>query len=337
MRRTVRSDRKAALTGPAATVRHVLDVDALTPQEVRTILRRSTELKQARSRPQPLRGRFIALMFEKPSLRTRLSFEAAVAQLGGATTYLNASDVGLGTRESLADFGRVTGLYVDAVVLRVYQHSLLEELARYLPVPLINGLSDAAHPCQALGDALTITELFGARARPTVVFVGDGNNVARSLAIVCRYLGWRFRLCAPKRYQFDAAFVQRVEALPGSGAVEISKDPAEAVRDADVVYTDVWTSMGQERETRERRQAFRSFQVNRELLAHAPQHCRVMHCLPAHRGEEITDDVLDGPQSVVLQQAENRLHAQKGLLTWLFTTAAKTRKRSTNRRKRATE
>ncbi len=330
MRGTVRSDRQTTLAAPSGSVRHLLDVDSLTPRELRVILRRAAELKRSRAHAQPLRGRFVALLFEKPSLRTRLSFEAAVAQLGGAATYVSAGDVGLGTRESLADFGRVSGLYVDALVLRVYRHELLEELAQHLQVPLINGLSDLAHPCQALGDALTIVELFGLRARPTVVFVGDGNNVARSLAIACKYLGWRFRLCAPDRYRFDDAFLRRLEQLPGQGTVEVSSDPASAVADADVIYTDVWTSMGQERESRQRKRAFRAFQVNAALLARAPEHCRVMHCLPAHRGEEITDEVLDGPQSAVLQQAENRLHAQKGLLAWLF---AGSRQRSTSRRR----
>ena len=309
-------------------VRHVLDIDAFSPQELRAVLRHAAALKQAPPRREPLRGRFVALVFEKPSLRTRLSFEAAVAQLGGTATYVSGSDVGLGTRESLADFGRVIGLYVDALVLRVYNHTVLQELAVHLRVPLINGLSDQAHPCQALGDVLTIMEVFGPKAQPTVVFVGDGNNVARSLAIACKYLGWRFRLCGPRAYAFDERFVAHLEQLPGAGPVEYEPEASKAVKEADVIYTDVWTSMGQEREARRRQKAFRRYQVNATLVAHAPSHCRIMHCLPAHRGEEITDEVLDGPQSIVLQQAENRLHAQKGLLAWLFASRRRVQPRS---------
>lgn len=299
------------------TVRHILDVDSLQPEEVRTILDLARAIKRGEYRGDVLRGRYLALVFEKPSLRTRVSFEAAVHRLGGAFSYMSGSDVGLGTRETIADFARTIDRYVDGLIVRVYVHQTVEELARYMTSPVINALSDEAHPCQALADALTILERFGSK-RPAVVFMGDGNNVARSLAVVCRYLGWRFRLCCPPRYAFPASFLDHISELGGGGEVSICHDPAEAIRDADVIYTDVWVSMGQEKEGLARRRSFRRYQVNEALLEKAPAHAIVMHCLPARRGEEITDEVLEGPRSVVFDQAENRLHAQQALLAWIY-------------------
>ncbi|MCS7269736.1 MAG: ornithine carbamoyltransferase, partial [Gemmataceae bacterium] len=260
----------------------------------------------------------IGLVFEKPSLRTRVSFESGIAQLGGISLYLPGNEVGLGWRESLADFARTIGHYVDALVLRVYHHQTLTALAAHASVPLINALSDKAHPCQALADLLTIRELFGNEQGRTVAFVGDGNNVARSLAVGCGKLGIRFILSSPPGYGFDEHFKNLYRAKVSAELPEEVPDPYQAVRTADVIYTDVWTSMGQEAERDIRLQRFAPYQVNNALLAAAPAHCRFLHCLPAHRGEEVTDDVIDGPASAVFQQAANRLHTQKALLEWLL-------------------
>ncbi len=266
-----------------------------------------------------LPGRVLGMIFEKPSLRTRVSFETAMAQLGGASVFQGGKDVGMGQRESVPDFARVMSQYTDAVVLRVYKHATVEEFARYSTCPVINGLSDYSHPCQALGDLLTVRELFGSVTGRTVVFVGDGNNVARSLAVGCGKLGARFVLASPDGYHFDEAFLREYKAKVSGGELVQNGDARHCVGDADVIYTDVWTSRGQEEEREQRHAHFAPYQVNESLLALAPAHARVMHCLPAHRGEEVTDGVMDGKQSVVFQQAGNRLHAQKALLKWLMT------------------
>jgi ornithine carbamoyltransferase len=260
----------------------------------------------------------LGLIFEKPSLRTRVSFETAMAQLGGSSVFLGGKESGLGSRETVPDFARVMSQYVDGVVLRTFRHSTVEEFAAHSTCPVINGLSDYAHPCQALGDLLTIQEVFGSVAGRTVVFVGDGNNVARSLAIGCGKLGARFVLAAPEGYGFTEPFLKAFHLRVPEGELIQNGDARDSLRDADVIYTDVWTSMGQEDEREERRVRFAAYQVNDSLLALAPARARVMHCLPAHRGEEVTDAVLDGPRSVVFQQAGNRLHAQKALLKSLL-------------------
>jgi ornithine carbamoyltransferase len=293
----------------------------LTRDELAHILTEATRLKAAQKRRAPidtLARRQVALVFEKPSLRTRVSFEAAVTQLGGASLFLPAQEVGLGWRESLDDFARTMSHYVDAMVLRVFKHSTVTGLANAATIPIINGLSDAAHPCQAAADLLTVQEEFGAVKGQTVVFVGDGNNVARSLALGCGMLGAKFRLSSPHGYGFDADFINLCHKAVPQGAWEFEPDPAKAVRDADILYTDVWTSMGQEAERDHRLQTFAPYQLNAALLAKAPRHAKVLHCLPAHRGEEITDDVLDGPQCLAFEQAGNRLHAQKAILEWLL-------------------
>jgi ornithine carbamoyltransferase len=228
------------------------------------------------------------------------------------------SEVGLGARESIADVARTFSQYVDAVVLRTFRHETIVEFARHATCPVINALSDYNHPCQALGDLLTLVELFGDVAGRTVVFVGDGNNVARSLAIGCGKLGVHFILAAPEEYGFDESFLRTYRQRVPQGDLLVNGTPDHAVGQADIIYTDVWTSMGQEAERDERRQRFAGFQVNTQLLALAPAHARVMHCLPAHRGEEITSEVLDGERSIVFQQAGNRMHAQKALLQWLL-------------------
>jgi ornithine carbamoyltransferase len=303
-------------------MRHILDIPDLSADEITHLLSEAARLKAARrvrrADDLPLRGRVVGLVFEKPSLRTRVSFEAAVAQLGGTSLFLPGNEVGLGWRESVEDFGRVIGQYVDALVLRVFQHATVRALADLGVCPIVNGLSDQAHPCQVLADLLTVREAFGEVRGRTVAFVGDGNNVAKSLAYGCGKLGAAFVLASPPGYGFDAAFREAFRRHAPHGTLTETHDPGDGVRTADIIYTDVWTSMGQEAERESRLKEFAPFQVNAALLAQAPAHAKVLHCLPAHRGEEITGEVLDGPQSLAFPQAGNRLHAQKALLAWLL-------------------
>jgi ornithine carbamoyltransferase len=303
-------------------MRHFLDLLDLTPEEINNLLEETARLKaahQRRERTPSLLGRVIGLVFEKPSLRTRVSFQAAIAQLGGASVFTSGSEVGLGSRESVPDFARTISQYVDAVVLRTFSHQTVESFAAHASCPVINGLSNYYHPCQALADLFTVREVFGAVAGRTLVFVGDGNNVARSVALCCGKLGVRFILASPPGYGFDEPFVQTYRKTVPQGELLQNGEPAHAVAEADVIYTDVWTSMGQEEEREKRLQEFSGFQVNDALLALAPPHARLMHCLPAHRGEEVSNEALDGERSVVFQQAGNRMHAQKALLQWLLT------------------
>jgi ornithine carbamoyltransferase len=302
-------------------MRHFLDLLDLTPDEITHLLQETARLKAAHQRGErrpTLLGRVLGLVFEKPSLRTRVSFQAAMAQLGGASVFLSGSDVGLGSRETVPDFARTMSQYVDAVVLRTFSHRTVEAFAAHSACPVINGLSDYYHPCQALADLFTVQEVFGEAAGRTLVFVGDGNNVARSLAVGCGKIGVRFILAAPAGYGFDERFLELYRRHVGTGEPLQNGSPAHAVAQADVVYTDVWASMGQESEREQRRTQFADYQVNASLVALAPAHARVMHCLPAHRGEEVTSDVLDGDRSIVFQQAGNRMHAQKALLEWLL-------------------
>ena len=302
-------------------MRHFLDLLDVSRDEIACLLQEAARLKAVHQRDKnepTLLGKVLGLVFEKPSLRTRVSFEAAMAQLGGASVSLTGKDIGLGSRESVPDFARTMSQYVDGVVLRTFSHAIVETFAAHATCPVINGLSDYYHPCQALGDLLTIQEVFGELDGRTVVFVGDGNNVARSLAIGCGKLGLRFILTAPSNYGFDASFLDVYRRAAPDGLLEQTADPRAAVRNADIVYTDVWTSMGQEAEHQQRLQHFAGFQVNAELMALAPPHARLMHCLPARRGEEVTNDVLDSDRSIVFDQAGNRMHAQKALLQWLL-------------------
>jgi ornithine carbamoyltransferase len=264
-----------------------------------------------------LPGRVMALLFEKPSLRTRVSFEAGMINLGGNSLFLG-DDVGFGARESVADFGRVLSQYVDVVVIRAYRHQTAVELARFCTCAVINGLTDYAHPCQALADLYTLKELIGRLKGHTLAYVGDGNNVARSLAEGCGKVGMKFVMATPKGYQFDAEFLSLLDREVPELEIEVTTDPAKAVRDATAIYTDVWTSMGQEAEGQKRRKDFAAYQINAKFLAKAPAGAFFVHCLPAHRGEEVTDEVIDGPQSIVVQQASNRLHVQKGILAWML-------------------
>jgi ornithine carbamoyltransferase len=304
-------------------MRHFLDIPDLSADEISQLLSEAARLKAARrirrADEAPLRGRVVGMVFEKPSLRTRVSFESAVAQLGGTCLFLPGNEVGLGWRESHEDFARVIGQYVDAVVVRVFKHETATKLAALSGVPIVNGLSDSAHPCQALADLLTIKETFGDVKGRTIAFVGDGNNVAKSLAFGCGRLGAQFVLACPPGYGFDDVFVKEYRhKVPQGSPPEQTHDPLAAVKDADIIYTDVWTSMGQEDQRERRLKEFAPFQVNTALMSKAPSHAKVLHCLPAHRQEEITGEVLDGPQSLVFQQAGNRLHAQKALLAWLL-------------------
>jgi ornithine carbamoyltransferase len=302
-------------------LRHFIELFDWSPDEARALLDLALELKQRTRgghRGRELSGRTLGLLFEKPSLRTRVSFEAAVAQLGGAAIFLPAKEVGLGQRESIKDFARVLSQYVDALAVRTFAHATVEELARHATVPVINALSDAAHPCQAMADLLTVREEVGRLEGVRVVFVGDGNNVARSLAAACALLGAEFRLCCPLGYEFPPEFAERYAATFPGLALEQAHDPAAAVVDADVIYTDVWTSMGQEEEAETRRAAFAPYRVDEALMARARPGVCFLHCLPAHRGEEVTGEVLDGPRSRVIPQAANRLHFQKALLLRLL-------------------
>ncbi|MFO0798959.1 MAG: ornithine carbamoyltransferase [Gemmataceae bacterium] len=300
---------------------HFLNLIDLTAEEVKSLLAEAVRLKSAHARGIPTRtlaGKVVGLIFEKPSLRTRVSFESGVAQLGGTSLYLPGNEVGLGWRETHADFARTIANYLDALVLRVYRHDTLDAVAQHASIPVINALSDWSHPCQALADLMTIQELFGGVEGRTVAFIGDGNNVARSLAVGCGRLGAKFVLGCPAGYGFDPKFKADYKARVSKDFPREVNDAVAAVKGADVIYTDVWTSMGQEAEREERLKRFESFQVNAKLLAQAAPGCKVLHCLPAHRGEEITDDVMDGPAAAVFPQAGNRLHTQKAVLGWLL-------------------
>ncbi len=300
--------------------RSVLTVCDLSSSEIGEVLDLAHEAKQdTRRRGTELAGKTALLIFQKPSLRTRVSFELAVSNLGGRPLYLSPPEVGLGERESPEDVGGVAGRYCDLIICRTFDQSNLERLAASSGVPVVNALSDWEHPCQALADVLTIREHGGTAGR-TVTYVGDGNNVARSLAIAAAGEGMDVRISSPSGYELDPVSVAEASnrAAASGGSVTLVSDPNVAVDGADVVYTDTWTSMGQELEAKTRLEDFTGYQVDVALVANASPGASVMHCLPAHRGEEITDEVLDGPQSVVLDQAENRLHAQQALLAWLF-------------------
>jgi ornithine carbamoyltransferase len=308
------------MTTVATQVRHFLSIADLSTAELVALLDDADALKRDPvPRDAPLRGRALAMIFEKPSLRTRLSFDVAMRDLGGHSSYLSPQEVGLGRRESVSDVARVVSRYVDVVVLRTFAHETLDEFAKYSSVPVINGLSDLTHPCQGLADILTIRERKGVLRDVVAAYIGDGNNVAHSFMLGAAKTGMSLRVATPPGFEPLPRYRELAEAAARSTGARITyvQDPVAAVHDADVVYTDVWTSMGQEQEYERRRRAFQGFQVNRDLLANAKPDAIVLHDLPAHRGEEITDDVIDGPQSAVFDQAENRLHAQKAVLRWI--------------------
>jgi ornithine carbamoyltransferase len=298
--------------------RDLLAICDLQPGELDQIVKTAVAMKRDGS-ASLLAGRTVALLFERPSLRTRVSFEVGVAQLGGRCIYLSPQEIGLGQREPLRDVARVLSRYVDALVVRTPSQETLAELAHWAEIPVVNALSDHEHPCQALADMLTIFEAKGRFQGLKVAYFGDGNNVARSLLFACSQLGASLTLASPPGYELSPDDFAKANAVAASGAVpKAVEDPVEAATGADVLYTDVWTSMGQEGESRARRKAFRGYTVDRTLLAHAATDAIVMHDLPAHRGEEISDDVIESAQSVVFQQAENRLHAQKAALALIL-------------------
>jgi ornithine carbamoyltransferase len=263
-------------------------------------------------------GKILACIYEKPSLRTRVSFEAAMFHIGGTALYIAPNEIGLGTRESVPDVARVLSGMVDAIMGRVFEHAKLKAMQQHATVPVINGLSDYSHPCQAMGDMLTIDEHFGSLKGRTLAYIGDGNNMARSLMVACARFGLKFRISTPPGYELESTLLERVMGQCPELDFVSAKDPHQVIRDADVIYTDTWVSMGQEAEKAKRLPVFQPYQVNAEMLRHAPATCVVMHCLPAYRGMEITDEVMDGAQSMVFEQAENRLHFQKGLLACLI-------------------
>ena len=302
--------------------RDLLSLADLTPVEIDDILSLAIDLKAQRKRGEStamLAGKALAVYLEKPSLRTRASFEVGMAQLGGAVTTLRQEEVGLGTRETAGDVGKVLSRYYDIVVMRTFEHGDVAEVARHASVPVVNGLTDLLHPCQILAALLTLREHFGSLKGLHVAYVGDGNNVANSWMMGAAQMGLRLTVACPPGYEPDTAVRDKAEGLARNtgAALEIVEDPRQSVSGADAVYTDVWASMGQEAEATHRAEVFRPYQVGTELMDRAASHAVVMHCLPAHRGEEITAEVLEGPRSLVFEEAENRLHAQKALLAFL--------------------
>jgi ornithine carbamoyltransferase len=317
---------RAAQTAPlpltrrsANTPAHYLSVADLSTEQILSLLDKALELKRCPNpEDKPLAGKTAALVFQKPSLRTRMSFEVAMLELGGHAVYLSPAEIQLGQREGVVDAARVLSRYVDIIIARVFLHSDVAGLAAHATVPVINALSDREHPCQILADLLTLYELHGTLRGVRLAYIGDGNNVAHSLALAAPGLGIDLRFACPDGYEPDPLIMEQAQAGNTGGALELFRDPREAVQGADAVYTDSWYSMGQESEADIRASIFRRYQINAELLSYAAPNAVAMHCLPAHRGQEITDEVMDGPASVVYDQAENRLHAQKALLLRLL-------------------
>jgi len=293
----------------------LLSISDLTSEDIRLLISDTVDVK-AEGWLSLLSRKILALVFEKPSLRTRVSFEVAMRQLGGHTIYLSPTEVGVGKREAVSDVARVLSRYVDVIAARTFSHQTLEVLANYSRVPVINALSDLEHPCQALADLFTIYEKKGELQGLTLAFVGDGNNVAHSLMLAASLTGMNFRIASPAGYAVQDRILRLAQGYAMESGAEIfcTEEPHQAVKGADVVYTDVWASMGQEAETEQRRQVFANYQVNRGLLSLAREDAILMHPLPAHHGEEVAEDILDSPQSVVFDQAENRMHVQKALL-----------------------
>jgi len=304
-------------------MQHFLDIADFSSADLWRFLHKAkqlkTELKSGGNKP-VLQGKILGMVFQKPSLRTRISFEVGMMQLGGQATYIAPTDIGLGNREAVADVARVLSRYVDGIMARVFSHDHVLELAEYSQVPVINGLSDYNHPCQALADVFTIWEKFDDVVGKRLAYVGDGNNVAVSLIKIAAKLGLNINIATPSQYQLSKDVLAQAQDMAEETEIDINitHDPVEAVTEADIIYTDVWTSMGQETEVAERLKVFPPYQVNSQLIAQAKPKVIVMHCLPAHRGDEITNEVIDGDHSVVFDQAENRLHAQKGILAELL-------------------
>ena len=304
-------------------IRHLLSVADLSGEEISFLLDVAAALKR---RPQRLlEGRQLALLFEKPSLRTRVSFQVAMRHLGGETTYLAPQEVGLGEREAIKDVSRVLSRYVDVVAVRTFGQTIVEEYAQYSGIPVINALTNEEHPCQALADLLTVREKLGDLRGRSLAFVGDGNNVSASLVMTAASLGMDVRMASPRGYMLPEPVISEASARAEryGGRLSLVTDPAEAVRGAQALYTDVWTSMGQEREAERRRIDFAGYQLNRELVAGAAPGALIMHDLPAHRGEEITDDVMESEHSIIFDQAENRVWAQAAAVAFLLGVAGR--------------
>lgn len=300
--------------------KHLLSIHDMSAAEIEKILNLSERLKKNPAKyGSALQGKMFGLIFEKPSTRTWVSFQTGIFQLGGSAVYLGPEDMKLGVREEVRDIARVLDRYLGGVVLRTFRHDTITEFEKYFTKPVINGLSDYEHPCQALADYLTIREKFGKKAKPVVVFVGDGNNVFNSLVLLAAKIGGKFRYATPAKYKPCPDILKQAEAIAKkTGAViEGFLDPKKAVKGADVLYTDVWVSMGEESMREKKMKEFSGMQINKQLLSLANKNALVMHCLPAHRGEEITDDVMESKSSVVFDQAENRLHVQKAILLTL--------------------
>lgn len=302
--------------------RDFLTLADFTSDELHEMLQLAAQLKselKSGKRSAPLAGKTLAMIFEKPSLRTRVTFEVGMSQLGGSSVYLTPNDIRLGEREPVGDIARNLDRWVDLIMARTFAHQTLVDLARHASVPVINGLSDLYHPCQVLTDCLTLREHFGRVEGLRIAFLGDGNNMVNSWINGARRFGFEFVVACPEGYEPDAETLKR--AAQDGASVAVVRDPAEAARGADVLYTDVWTSMGQEAESDRRRKHFQGYQIDSSLVTLAKPGAVVMHCLPAHRGEEITAEVMESPRSIVFDQAENRLHGQKGILLWLASQA----------------
>lgn len=302
-------------------MKHFLELSDWSSLELRHLIQLAVHLKlewrSGGNRP-VLAGKTLGMVFQKPSLRTRVSFDVGMQHLGGHAIMLGPEEIGLGKRESIADVARVLSGYTQGIMARVFDHQHVTELAKWASVPVINGLSDARHPCQALTDILTIYEHFGYTDGLKLAYIGDGNNVAASLATACAHFGMDMTIAAPEGYELPADMVQTALACGRGTSIQQVRDPQEAIEGANILYTDTWVSMGQEAEAAERQRLFQQYQINRELVERAGPEAIVMHDLPAYRGKEITDEVADGPQSVIFKQAENRLHAQKAILVHLM-------------------
>lgn len=297
-----------------------LSIADFTPKEIWALwdLAKELKAKQKAGEPHPyLQGKTLGMIFMKPSTRTRISFEVGMFQLGGHALYLSPSEIGLGKREAIADVARVLSRYVDGMMARLFDHEHVVELAKYASVPVINGLTDLLHPCQIVGDMLTILEQRGSFDDLVVAYIGDGNNVANSWINMATKIPFTFRIACPEGYEPNAEIVTRARRA-NVGRIEIVRDPAVAAQGADILYTDVWASMGQEAEAEERKNVFKNYLIDGRLMAKAKPGAKFMHCLPAHRGEEVTHDVMESPASIIFEQAENRLHIQKAILVTLM-------------------
>ncbi len=298
-----------------------LSIRDFAPRQIRQLLNLASQIKaMPAAYTRTLRGKTLALIFEKPSLRTRVSFDVGIEQLGGHPLYLSPAEINLGKRESVYDVAKNLERMVQGIMIRTFSHKIVEDLAAYASIPVINGLTDYSHPCQAMADYLTLFEIKGKLAGMKLAYVGDGNNVAHSLMFAGAQLGVHVAVATPSGYEPDKSAIEWAtkRAADTGGSILVTNDPVAAVKDADAVYTDVWASMGQESEARERDKIFRPYQVNGKLFAHAKSDAIFLHCLPAHRGDEVTEEVIDSPRSVVFQEAENRLHAQKAILLELM-------------------